>query len=140
MYVKDFNQTLDRHNATGTILTPSKRAAGGCEGWDEYKVDGEELDSILHLPSLHILIISSALTSTNAKMGSIAVEQTHTVKPSFPAEANSLEYAQSLDAKDHLRSFREKFVIPSKENIKSKKLSKPGQLSTPPRESCDRCY
>ncbi|KAE8444204.1 Kynureninase (L-kynurenine hydrolase) [Mollisiaceae sp. DMI_Dod_QoI] len=64
-------------------------------------------------------------------MGSIAIEQERTTKPSFPAEANSLEYAQSLDAKDDLRAFREKFLIPSKANIKSKKLTKPGKFRLP---------
>jgi kynureninase len=63
-------------------------------------------------------------------MGSIAVEEQQQMKkPSFPAEANSLKFAQSLDAKDHLRSFREKFIIPSKANIKSKTVSKPGQFA-----------
>jgi hypothetical protein len=46
----------------------------------------------------------------------------------FPAHATSLEYAQSLDAADPLRSFREKFIIPSKENLKATKLAKPGML------------
>jgi len=64
-------------------------------------------------------------------MGSISTaEQQQMKKPSFPAEANTLEFAKSLDAKDHLRSFREKFFIPSKTNIKSKTLSKPGQFVT----------
>lgn len=49
-------------------------------------------------------------------------------KPTFPPEANTEQYAQSLDAQDHLRSFREKFIIPSKANIRTKKLEKPGQL------------
>jgi kynureninase len=62
-------------------------------------------------------------------MGSIATEQTvdTVAKPTFPAEAVRKEYAQSLDDKDHLRDFRDKFIIPSKANIKSKKLAKPGQ-------------
>jgi kynureninase len=63
-------------------------------------------------------------------MGSIATEQQSPLKiakPSFPSEANTKEYAQSLDAKDHMRSFREKFIVPSKANIKSKKVAKPGQ-------------
>jgi len=61
-------------------------------------------------------------------MGSIAIEeqQTMTGKPIFPTEANTLEYAQSLDAKDHLRSFREKFIIPSKTNLKTTKVVKAG--------------
>ncbi|KAL2218249.1 pyridoxal phosphate-dependent transferase [Thermoascus aurantiacus ATCC 26904] len=40
--------------------------------------------------------------------------------------------SQSLDAADALKSFRDKFIIPSKANLKTKKLAKPG-LSA---ESC----
>ncbi|KAG4412465.1 Kynureninase (L-kynurenine hydrolase) [Cadophora malorum] len=61
-------------------------------------------------------------------MGSIMPEeqqQQQTIKPTFAQEANTLEYAQSLDAKDHMRSFREKFIIPSKSNIKTKKVVQP---------------
>ncbi|RDW84497.1 kynureninase-2 [Coleophoma cylindrospora] len=58
-------------------------------------------------------------------MGSIA-QPLALAKPTFPAEANSQDYARSLDAKDHMRSFRERFIIPSKANIKAKKLAKPG--------------
>jgi hypothetical protein len=47
-------------------------------------------------------------------------------KPTFPPGADSEQYARSLDAEDHLRSFRDKFIIPSKTNIKTKKLEKPG--------------
>jgi len=64
-------------------------------------------------------------------MGSIASEERQSMKkPSFPLEANTLAYAQSLDAKDHLRSFREKFIIPSKSNMKSKRVVKPGLFSS----------
>ena len=62
-------------------------------------------------------------------MGSIAIEEQPTIgKPTFPTEANTLEYAQSLDAKDHMRSFREKFIIPSKSNLKTTKVVKAGSL------------
>ncbi|KAL3419502.1 biosynthesis of nicotinic acid protein [Phlyctema vagabunda] len=64
-------------------------------------------------------------------MGSVEPAQVKLVKPTFPVEADTLEYAQSLDAKDHLRSFRNRFIIPSKANIKSKKLAKPGLSSEP---------
>lgn len=37
--------------------------------------------------------------------------------------ANSKEYAQALDAKDPLRRFREEFIIPSKKDLKRKKLA-----------------
>lgn len=60
-------------------------------------------------------------------MGSIAPEVQQSMKPTFPAEANTLEFAQSQDAKDPLRSYREKFIIPSKANTKTKKLVKPGK-------------
>jgi hypothetical protein len=67
------------------------------------------------------------LVTAAANMGSIANEERQSMKnPSFPFEANTIEYAKSLDAKDHLRSFREKFIIPSKSNIKSKRVVKPG--------------
>jgi len=63
-------------------------------------------------------------------MGSLGPEDIQqTGKPTFPAEANTLEYARSLDAKDHLRAFRKQFTIPSKSNIKATKVVKPGSLS-----------
>jgi kynureninase len=60
-------------------------------------------------------------------MGSIAIEeQAKALKPSYPTEANTLNYAKSLDTKDHLRDFRSKFIIPSKANIKATTVSTPG--------------
>ena len=44
----------------------------------------------------------------------------------FAAEANTLEYAQSQDAKDELRHLRSEFIIPSKTNLRSRNLAKPG--------------
>ncbi|KAJ9657649.1 Kynureninase (L-kynurenine hydrolase) [Neophaeococcomyces mojaviensis] len=44
----------------------------------------------------------------------------------FPDNANTLEYAQSQDTKDSLRHLRSEYIIPSKANLKSKKLAKPG--------------
>lgn len=49
-------------------------------------------------------------------------------KPAFPAEAATQEYAASLDAADPLREFRDKFIIPSKANLATKKLAKPGEI------------
>jgi kynureninase len=60
-------------------------------------------------------------------MGSIAIDLPQSVKPAFGADANSIEYARSLDAKCHMRSFREKFIIPSKADMKAKKVVKPGR-------------
>ena len=48
-------------------------------------------------------------------------------KPVFPADADTKEYAASLDAADPLRGFRDEFIIPSKANIASKQLAKPGR-------------
>lgn len=48
------------------------------------------------------------------------------VSLAFPAEAATKEYAASLDSSDSLAVFREKFIVPSKANIASKKLAKPG--------------
>ena len=49
------------------------------------------------------------------------------MKPTFPDNAATREYAASLDAADPLGSFRHKFIIPSKANITAKKLAKPGE-------------
>ncbi|PMD61854.1 kynureninase [Hyaloscypha bicolor E] len=65
-------------------------------------------------------------------MGSIGTEDLQrTEKPTFPGEANTLEYAKSLDSKDHLRLFRQQFKIPSKPNIKATKLVKQEQSDDP---------
>ncbi|KAJ5216339.1 Kynureninase 2 [Penicillium cinerascens] len=52
-----------------------------------------------------------------------------TTKPTFPADAASKEYAASLDAAEPLTKMREEFIIPSKANLASKKLAKPGLSS-----------
>ncbi|KAJ5693216.1 Kynureninase 2 [Penicillium macrosclerotiorum] len=52
-------------------------------------------------------------------------------KPVFPAEASSSEYAASLDKLDPLNKLRDEFIIPSKANLASKKLAKPGLSSEP---------
>ncbi|KAK5942148.1 Kynureninase (L-kynurenine hydrolase) [Knufia obscura] len=43
----------------------------------------------------------------------------------FPADAHTLEYARSQDAKDRLRHLRSEYIIPSKANLKARKLAKP---------------
>ena len=53
-------------------------------------------------------------------------------KPVFPEDAATKEYAALLDAADPLASFREKFIIPSKANIASKRLAKPSMCHTEP--------
>jgi kynureninase len=42
--------------------------------------------------------------------------------PEFPAEANSLEYARSLDKQDRLSHLREQFIIPTKGSLRKKAL------------------
>lgn len=44
----------------------------------------------------------------------------------FPSGANTREYAQFLDSQDPLKSFRDEFIIPTKQSLASKKLHKPG--------------
>lgn len=43
-------------------------------------------------------------------------------KTAYPKHADSAEYARSLDAADPLRSFRERFLIPSKKSLRSTSL------------------
>lgn len=56
----------------------------------------------------------------------ITVQTTKTV---FPAQAASKEYAASLDEAEPLTKMRDEFIIPSKANLASKKLAKPGMES-----------
>ena len=58
-------------------------------------------------------------------MGSIHTTE-NMEKLAFSKEAGTQKYAQCLDSEDPLRSFRDKFIIPSKANFKSKNLAKPG--------------
>lgn len=46
--------------------------------------------------------------------------------PGFPSEALTRHYAESLDAQDPLRSLREEFLIPSKGNLKTTRLTEHG--------------
>jgi kynureninase len=48
-------------------------------------------------------------------------------KPVFPIEGTTREYALSLDKTDPLQTLRDEFIIPSKANLASKKLAKPGK-------------
>ncbi|EPE06502.1 kynureninase [Ophiostoma piceae UAMH 11346] len=43
-------------------------------------------------------------------------------KPQFPGNANSLDYARSMDGQDPLRHLRGEYIIPSKAMIKKRKL------------------
>ncbi|KAH8805008.1 kynureninase [Xylogone sp. PMI_703] len=66
-------------------------------------------------------------------MGSYAAYEYGAVtKPTFPQDATTCEYARSQDAKHPLREFRDKFIIPSKANIKTKALIKPDLSNTDP--------
>ncbi|OAQ62891.1 kynureninase [Pochonia chlamydosporia 170] len=49
--------------------------------------------------------------------------------PKFPADANTLAFAQKLDAEDSLKHLRDEFVLPTKGSLKKKALngSIPGQ-------------
>lgn len=56
-------------------------------------------------------------------------------KPEFPSNANTLEYAQFLDAHDELRHFRDEFIIPTRASLKKKALDGtiPGTCPSTPR-------
>lgn len=43
--------------------------------------------------------------------------------PSFPSEANTLQYAQSLDAQDEIGHLRNEFIIPTRGSLKKKSLN-----------------
>lgn len=77
------------------------------------------------------LSLSSYTTSTPSNISDImtganGVNGVKAPKPTFPAEAATREYAVSLDKADPLRALRDEFIIPSKANLASKKLAKPG--------------
>ena len=57
-------------------------------------------------------------------------------KAEFPSHATDQDYARLLDAQDPLRTFREKFIIPSKADIEgSHVLFKPEAGSSAPKHS-----
>lgn len=51
--------------------------------------------------------------------------------PDFPADANTLAFAQKLDSQDQLKHLRDEFVLPTKASLKKKALdgSLPGRNS-----------
>lgn len=53
--------------------------------------------------------------------------------PQFPADANSLAFAQGLDAQDKLAHLRDEFILPTKSSLKKKALDGtiPGEFSSP---------
>lgn len=83
------------------------------------------------LSQVTIFLLRFHTNSTAATSSSIMSTNGTLSKPEFPANAASKEYAASLDAADPLASFREKFIIPSKANIASTKLAKPGNMFIP---------
>lgn len=42
--------------------------------------------------------------------------------PKFPADANSLQFAQKLDGQDSLRHLRDEFILPTKASLKKRAL------------------
>ena len=55
-------------------------------------------------------------------------------KAIFPPEANTEAYARLLDSQDPLRSFRDRFIIPTKASLKTKELKQPGMPSHFPQD------
>ncbi|KAG7104210.1 Kynureninase 1 like protein [Verticillium longisporum] len=41
----------------------------------------------------------------------------------FPANANTIEYAQQMDRQDELRHFRNEFILPTKGSLKKKAIN-----------------
>lgn len=48
------------------------------------------------------------------------------VKHSFPADANTEDYARQLDSQDPLAKYRDDFIVPTKASLKNKSLQTPG--------------
>jgi kynureninase len=42
--------------------------------------------------------------------------------PKFPADADSLQFAQKLDSQDALRHLRDEFILPTKGSLKKRAL------------------
>jgi hypothetical protein len=42
--------------------------------------------------------------------------------PEFPQDANSLQFAQSLDSQDSIRHLRDEFILPTKASLKKRAL------------------
>lgn len=57
--------------------------------------------------------------------------------PKFPADANSLQFAQKLDSQDSLRHLRDEFILPTKASLKKRALdgSIPGKQQNHGRQS-----
>ncbi|OTA05572.1 hypothetical protein A9Z42_0062410 [Trichoderma parareesei] len=52
--------------------------------------------------------------------------------PEFPQDANSLQFAQSLDSQDSIRHLRDEFILPTKASLKKRALDGtiPGQVNS----------
>lgn len=61
--------------------------------------------------------------------------------PEFPADANSLEFAQKLDSQDKISHLRDEFIIPTKASLKKTSLdgSIPGTLPCSRDDRGDLC-
>ncbi|KAG8631061.1 hypothetical protein KVT40_000201 [Elsinoe batatas] len=58
-------------------------------------------------------------------------------KPSFPSEADSLEFAEQLDQRDEIKHFRDEFMIPTKAQLKRTTLEENEATSAMPESSED---
>ncbi|ETN37426.1 kynureninase [Cyphellophora europaea CBS 101466] len=79
-------------------------------------------------PSIAQLLPQAETRSAATKDGSHPQSQCPKQHHTFPSEADSLAYAQSLDANCPMRKFRNEYIIPSKDNLKSKDIK---DLSVP---------
>lgn len=74
---------------------------------------------------------SSTIRTTTMSLDSFATALLEGKAANFPPEANTLEFAKSLDAQDDLRHLREQFNIPTKGSLRRKTL-KPASTGTTP--------
>jgi kynureninase len=60
-------------------------------------------------------------------------------KPEWPANASSMDFAESLDHSDHdiLRTFRDEFIVPTKAQLKRKTIADDPQTAAPASSSSE---
>lgn len=89
--------------------------------------------SVLHFVYAYLSCPRPSLVRSHTMAPSLVALPTEQSKTTskFPSNASNREYAESLDSADPLKSFRNKFIIPSKANLKTTRLAKPGQFNLP---------
>ena len=114
-------------------LVPSTRMArrkrnGIRSRWERRMCFVSRTIPCINVKCWHEVLPLGTLYSIAASLLPVAfiMSKSNSIKLAFPAEAATKDYAASLDSSDSLAAFRDKFIVPSKANIASKKLAKPG--------------